>query len=223
MGDKNHIRTLGAYFRPSYEGYRNTIELPDGNNVVPLRSDTIRLVQNGYSFHGTLGQGAPVIPSYTWEDLLLVSGSFFPRKGYAKLQYDYYVPTHQGDLFLKHGLVSRTYLISPLNASILLIPKYYIFYDHVSFHLKCEIERAAEESWEIIENLALYDYEGWNDSRDFVKPVKAISLPPNISKTPDRRLLELEDQIKFLVKGPQTRIPQAYVKEVSSYPHPTEP
>ncbi|GJT97726.1 zinc finger, CCHC-type containing protein [Tanacetum coccineum] len=38
--------------RPSYEGYRNTIELPDGNNVVPLQSDTIRLVQNGCSFHG---------------------------------------------------------------------------------------------------------------------------------------------------------------------------
>ncbi|GKC03581.1 zf-CCHC domain-containing protein [Tanacetum coccineum] len=52
MGDKNHIRTLGAYSRPSHEGYQNTIELPDGNNVVPLRSDIIRLVQNGYSFHG---------------------------------------------------------------------------------------------------------------------------------------------------------------------------
>ncbi|GJW40706.1 hypothetical protein Tco_0066551 [Tanacetum coccineum] len=31
---------------------RNTIELPVGNNAVPLRSDTIRLVQNGCSFHG---------------------------------------------------------------------------------------------------------------------------------------------------------------------------
>ncbi|GKD96274.1 hypothetical protein Tco_1380171 [Tanacetum coccineum] len=30
----------------------NTIDLPVGNNVVPLRSDTIRLVQNGCSFHG---------------------------------------------------------------------------------------------------------------------------------------------------------------------------
>ncbi|GKB29707.1 MAK10-like protein, partial [Tanacetum coccineum] len=98
---------------------------------------------------------------------------------------------------------------------------------------KREIDRAAgdkigdkntEESWEIIENLALYDHEGWNDSRDFVKPVKAISLPQNTSKTPDQRLLELEDQIKFLLKGPQTasprRIPQAYVKAVSSNPHP---
>ncbi|GJX78297.1 zinc finger, CCHC-type containing protein [Tanacetum coccineum] len=30
----------------------NTIELPVGNNMVPLRSDTIRLVQNKCSFHG---------------------------------------------------------------------------------------------------------------------------------------------------------------------------
>ncbi|GJR35632.1 hypothetical protein Tco_1211316 [Tanacetum coccineum] len=42
----------GDYSRPNHGGYQNTIELPDGNNVVPLRSDTIRLVQNGFSFFG---------------------------------------------------------------------------------------------------------------------------------------------------------------------------
>ncbi|GKD04385.1 hypothetical protein Tco_1179359, partial [Tanacetum coccineum] len=42
MGDKNPIRTLADYSKPSHEGYRNTIELPVGNNVVSLRSDTIR-------------------------------------------------------------------------------------------------------------------------------------------------------------------------------------
>ncbi|GKE52629.1 hypothetical protein Tco_1487785, partial [Tanacetum coccineum] len=47
----NPIRTLGDYSRPSHEGYKNTIKLPKGNNVVPLRSDTIRLVQNRCSFH----------------------------------------------------------------------------------------------------------------------------------------------------------------------------
>ncbi|GJY13117.1 hypothetical protein Tco_0382426 [Tanacetum coccineum] len=54
MGDKNPIRTLRDYSKPSLEGYRKqtTIELPKGNNVVPLRSDTIWLVQNGCSFHG---------------------------------------------------------------------------------------------------------------------------------------------------------------------------
>ncbi|GKD83238.1 hypothetical protein Tco_1350077 [Tanacetum coccineum] len=51
MGDANPIRTLGDYSRPSHEGYMITIELLEGNNVVPLRSDTIRLMENGCSFH----------------------------------------------------------------------------------------------------------------------------------------------------------------------------
>ncbi|GKA43597.1 reverse transcriptase domain-containing protein [Tanacetum coccineum] len=33
MGDENPIRTLRDYSKPSQEGYRNTIELPVGNNV----------------------------------------------------------------------------------------------------------------------------------------------------------------------------------------------
>ncbi|GJW20077.1 zinc finger, CCHC-type containing protein [Tanacetum coccineum] len=49
--DANPIHTLGGYSKPGHEGYKNTIELPVGNNVVPLRSDTIRLVQNECSFH----------------------------------------------------------------------------------------------------------------------------------------------------------------------------
>ncbi|GJR58305.1 zinc finger, CCHC-type containing protein [Tanacetum coccineum] len=52
MGDANPIRTLRDYSKLSYEGYRNTIELSVGNNVVPLRSDTIRFVQNECLFHG---------------------------------------------------------------------------------------------------------------------------------------------------------------------------
>ncbi|GJS12323.1 hypothetical protein Tco_0369119 [Tanacetum coccineum] len=33
IGDENPIRTLRDYSKPSHEGYRNTIELPVGNNV----------------------------------------------------------------------------------------------------------------------------------------------------------------------------------------------
>ncbi|GKE27150.1 hypothetical protein Tco_1442534, partial [Tanacetum coccineum] len=110
-----------------------------------------------------------------------------------------------------------------------------IFYDHVSFHLKCEIDRATsgklrdkniDEYWEIIENLTLYDHEGWNDSKDSIKPVKAISVSLNVSNMPDRRLLELEEQINFLLKGAKpvprassTNIPQAYAEAISSNPH----
>nr|GEW89115.1 zinc finger, CCHC-type [Tanacetum cinerariifolium] len=56
MRDENPIRTLGDYSKPSHEGYGDTIELPIGNNVVPLRSDTIQLVQNGCSFYGLLSE-----------------------------------------------------------------------------------------------------------------------------------------------------------------------
>ncbi|GJS88610.1 hypothetical protein Tco_0771246, partial [Tanacetum coccineum] len=84
-----------------------------------------------------------------------------------------------------------------------------------------------DESWEIIENLALYDHEGWNDAKEFVKPVKAISTPQPTSKTPDRILLELGDQIKFLLKGSRptprlssTHVPQAYAEAVYSNPRP---
>ncbi|GKC63351.1 hypothetical protein Tco_1095949 [Tanacetum coccineum] len=52
MGDENPIRTLGDYSKPSHEFYRNTIYLPAGYDVVPLRSDTIQLGQNGFSFYG---------------------------------------------------------------------------------------------------------------------------------------------------------------------------
>ncbi|GKC16991.1 hypothetical protein Tco_1013773 [Tanacetum coccineum] len=111
-----------------------------------------------------------------------------------------------------------------------------IFYDHVSFHLKCEIERASggkvcnnniDESLEIIENLALYDHEGWDETKEFIKPIKCISTPQGISKTPDWRLLELEDQINFQLKGSRptptsssSYTPQAYVNAVhpNSYP-----
>ncbi|GJU78376.1 reverse transcriptase domain-containing protein [Tanacetum coccineum] len=36
MGDENPIRTLGDYSKLSQKGYKNTIELPVGNNAVPL-------------------------------------------------------------------------------------------------------------------------------------------------------------------------------------------
>ncbi|GKB80933.1 hypothetical protein Tco_0947828 [Tanacetum coccineum] len=71
MGDENPIRTLGDYSKPSHEGYRNTIELPKGNNVVPLRFDTIRLGQNRCSFHGLRSED----PNQHLKDFLKLVGS----------------------------------------------------------------------------------------------------------------------------------------------------
>ncbi|GKB97157.1 zinc finger, CCHC-type containing protein, partial [Tanacetum coccineum] len=209
MGDENPIRTLGDYSKPSHEGYRNTTKLSVGNNVVPLRSDTIRLVQNGCSFHG-------LRTAKLCNDILM----FQQHHGESLSE----AWTRFKDLLQKvpHHGIDRWLQIQK-------------FYDHVSFHLKCEIDRAAggklrnkydDESWEIIENLALYDHEGWDDTKEFIKPVKAITAPQGITKTPDRRLLELEDQINFLLKGsrpapPSSSIhnPQAYVNAAYSSSH----
>nr|GEX94701.1 retrotransposon Orf1 [Tanacetum cinerariifolium] len=81
IGDENPIHPLRDYSRKSHEGYQNTIELPDGNNVVPLRSDTIRLVQNGCSFHG--------LRTSTWKDLTTrFLAQFFLSGRTAKLRND---------------------------------------------------------------------------------------------------------------------------------------
>ncbi|GKC36190.1 zinc finger, CCHC-type containing protein [Tanacetum coccineum] len=104
MGDENSIRTLRDYSKPSHEGYRNTIELPVGNNLVPLRSDTIRLVQNGCSFHGLQSEDPnqhlkdflKLVDSLdldgsitTWEDLTTrFLAQFFPPRRTAKLRND---------------------------------------------------------------------------------------------------------------------------------------
>ncbi|GJX66043.1 zinc finger, CCHC-type containing protein [Tanacetum coccineum] len=92
LGDENPIRTLGDYSIPSHEGYQNTIELPDENNMMPLRSDTIWLVQNGCSFHGLRSIS-------TWEDLTThFLASILSTGRTAKLQNDNLMfQQHQGE------------------------------------------------------------------------------------------------------------------------------
>ena len=113
-------------------------------------------------------------------------------------------------LFTKHGLDSRTYSKKVPHHGIDLWFQVQIFYDHVDLSTRRTIDQSAggklrdpsaEESWELIEDLSLYDNESWNDPRDLNKTVKAISLPSNNSSTSDRRIIELEDQVKFLMKS----------------------
>ncbi|GJU86958.1 hypothetical protein Tco_1294504 [Tanacetum coccineum] len=120
MGDKNPIRTLGDYSKPSHEGYRNTIELPTGNNVIQFFYDHVNPITRR-----TIDQSAG-----------------------GKL---------------------------------------------------CDLN--AEESWALLEDLALYDNEGWNNPRDFAKPVKAIALPQDVPSTSYRRLIELENQFQSLMEA----------------------
>ncbi|GJR93255.1 MAK10-like protein [Tanacetum coccineum] len=233
MGDENPICTLGDYSKPSHEGYRNTIELPVGNNVVPLRSDTIRLVQNGCSFHGLRSEDPnqhlkdflklvdsldldgenrertrlrlfqfslrdqasnwlerlPAGSISTWEDLTTrFLAQFFPPGRTAKLRNDIL-------MFQQHHGESLSEAWTRFKDLLQKVP-------HHGIDLWLQLrDLNPEESWEILEDLALYDNESWNDPRDFAKPVKAITLPQDVLSTSGRRLIELENQVQRLMEA----------------------
>ncbi|GKB56390.1 zinc finger, CCHC-type containing protein, partial [Tanacetum coccineum] len=187
MGDENPIHTIGDYSRPSHEGYRNTIGLPEGNNVVPLRFDTIRLVQNGCSFHGLRSEDPnqhlkdflKLVDSLdldgsisTWEDLTIrFLAKFFPPERITKLHNDFLmIQQHHGESLYEAWTRFKDLLQK--------VP-------HHGIDLWLQLrDLNLEESWAILEDLALYDNESWNDPRDFVKPVKAIALPQDVPMVP---------------------------------------
>nr|GFD28038.1 MAK10-like protein [Tanacetum cinerariifolium] len=89
-------------------------------------------------------------------------------------------------------------------------------------------DRNAEESWALLEVLTLYDNESWNDLRDFAKPVKAITLPQDAPSTSDRRLIELENQVKRLMEAHLAPMKPTQVNKITtpcdicSGPHDTQ-
>ncbi|GKC15443.1 zinc finger, CCHC-type containing protein [Tanacetum coccineum] len=198
MGDENHIRTLGDYTKPSHEGYKNTIELLVDNNVVPLRSDTIRLVQNGCSFHELRSEDPnqhlkdflKLVDSLdldgsitTWEDLTTrFLAQFFPPGRTAKLRNDILMfQQHHGKSLSKAWTRFKDSLQKVPHHGIDLWLQVQIFYDHVNPVTRLTIDQSAggklrdlnsKVSCALLEDLALYDNESWNEPRDFAKPVK---------------------------------------------------
>ncbi|GKB70342.1 hypothetical protein Tco_0931754 [Tanacetum coccineum] len=62
-------------------------------------------------------------------------------------------------------------------------------------------DKNAEESWALIEDLALYENESWKDPKDLAKLVKAISLPRDVPNASDHCLVELENQVQRLMEA----------------------
>ncbi|GJZ38647.1 retrotransposon ORF1 [Tanacetum coccineum] len=181
MGDENPIHTLGDYSKPSHKGYRNTIELPVGNNVVPLRSDTIQLMQNGCSFHRLWSED----PNQHLKDFLKLVDSldldgenrertrmrlfqiFFCDQASNWLER---LPA--GSITTWEDLTTRflAQFFPPGRTAKLrndiLMSKF--FYDNVNLVTRRTIDQSAggklrdqngKESWRLLEDLALYDDE----------------------------------------------------------------
>ncbi|GJV27135.1 hypothetical protein Tco_1383583, partial [Tanacetum coccineum] len=142
---------------------RNTIELLEGNNVVPLRSDTIWLVQNECSFHELRSED----PNQHLKDFLKLMDSLDLDGANRERTPSWRISLRSMDSF--QGLTPK--ILSSWHRS--LAPK----------------------------DLTLYDNESWNDPRDFTKLVKAISLPQDVPSTSERCLIELENQVQFLMEA----------------------
>ncbi|GKC66219.1 zinc finger, CCHC-type containing protein [Tanacetum coccineum] len=228
MGDENPIRTLGDYSKPSHEGYRNTIELPDPNqhlkdflklvDSLDLDGDNrertrLRLFQ--FSLRDQASNWLERLPAgsiTTWEDLTTrFLAQLFPPGRTAKLRNDILMfQQHQGESLSEAWTRFKDLLQKVPHHGIDLWLQVQIFYDHVNPVTRRTIDQSAggklrdlnaKESWALLEDLALYDNESWNDPRDFAKPVKEIALPQDVPSTSDRRLIELENQVQHLMEA----------------------
>nr|GEY71421.1 MAK10-like protein [Tanacetum cinerariifolium] len=78
------------------------------------------------------------------------------------------------------------------------------------------VVKSRGESLAFIEDLALYENKSWNDTRDLAKPVKAISLPQDVSSTFYCRLIELENQVQRLMEAHLAPKPSVQVNKIAS-------
>ncbi|GJY55523.1 MAK10-like protein [Tanacetum coccineum] len=200
LGDENPIHALGDYSKPSHEGYRNTIDLPIGNNVDPNQrlKDFLKLVDSldldsenrersclrlfQFSLRDQASNWLERLPAesiITWEDLTTrFLAQFFPPGRTAKLYNDILMfQQHHGESLSESWTRFKDLLQKVLHHGI--------------------------DLWlqALLEDLALYDNESWNDPRDFAKPVKAIALPQDVPSTLDRRLIELENQVQRFMEA----------------------
>nr|GEU67660.1 zinc finger, CCHC-type [Tanacetum cinerariifolium] len=216
MGDENPICTLGDYSKPSYEGYRDTLELLVGNSMVPLQSDTIWLVQNGCSFYELrfedpnqhLKDFLKLVdsldldgdPSPHGRILLLISLlNFFPPGRTTKLCNDILMfQQHHEESLSKAWTRFKDLLQKVPHHGIDLWLKVQIFYDHVNPATRQTIDQSAG------------------------------ALPQDVLSTFDRHLINLENQVQRLMEAHLAPMQPTQVNKVTtscetySGPHDTQ-
>ncbi|GJU93957.1 zinc finger, CCHC-type containing protein [Tanacetum coccineum] len=167
MGDENPIRTLGDYSKPSHEGYKNTIELLEENNVDPNQhlKDFLKLVDSLdldvvsrermrlRLFQFSLRDQAinwlerlPIGSNSTWEDLTTrFLAQFFPMGRTTKLRNDILMfQQHQGESLSEALTHFKDLLQKVPHHCIDLWLQFHILYDHVNLATSRTINQSAD-------------------------------------------------------------------------------
>ena len=205
----------GLHFEDPYQHLRDFLKLTDSVDLNADTRETTRLRLFQFSLRDQASQWLERFPAgsiTTWDDLTsCFLAKYFPPGRTSKLRNDILkFQQHQGETLYEAWTRFKDLLRKLPHHGIELWLQNQMFYYHIHPSVKQAIDQAAggrlldksaEESWELIEDLALYDNESWSDSRDLDKTVRAISLPSNNSSTPDRRITELEGQVEHLMKS----------------------
>nr|GEU68270.1 hypothetical protein [Tanacetum cinerariifolium] len=178
MGDENPIRTLGDYSKPSHEGYRNTIELPVGNNVIPLRSD----------------------PS-GWCKTNAHSTDFGPR-----------IQTNTSRIFL--NLWTHLTLLVKIGKKRACVYFNSLFAIKLAVGLNVFQHDPSPHGRILLPDSLLNSF--YREGPDFTKPVKAITLPQDVSSTSERHLIELETQVQCLMEAHLAPTQPTQVKKITT-------
>nr|GEX72457.1 MAK10-like protein [Tanacetum cinerariifolium] len=117
MGDANPIHTLGDDSKPSHEGYKNTIELLEKNNVDPSPHERILLLVSLLNSFYREG-------SQNFATISLCSNNI------------------KENLSQKHGLISKTYSKNPHHGIDVWL-QFQISYDHVTPSTRRTIDQSA--------------------------------------------------------------------------------
>ncbi|GKA39452.1 MAK10-like protein [Tanacetum coccineum] len=216
---------MGDYSKPSHEGYRNTIELPVGKNVVPLQSDAIQLVQNECSFHGLRFED----PNQHLKDFLKLVDSLDldgENRERTRLRLFQFFFRDQASNWLERLLAGSITTWEDLTTRFLtqFFPPRRTTKLHNDIMIRT-IDQSAEgklcdlnakESWALLEDLALYDNESWNDPRDFTKLVKEIALPQDVPMNKITTSCEIysgSHDTQYCMEDPE----QAFIEYASSH------
>ncbi|GJY56268.1 hypothetical protein Tco_0455383 [Tanacetum coccineum] len=156
MRDENPIHTLGDYSKPSHEVHRNTIELLEGNNVIPL---TLMMLQE-------------ILLAWVYSTILFMTKLSIGLIIYQQDSSPLGRISLPGESLSDAWTRFKDLLQKVPHHGIDLWFQVQIFYDCIDQTLKRTIDYAAEgrlrkmsaeKAWATIEELARYEDEGWND------------------------------------------------------------
>ena len=193
---------------------KDFLKIVDSIDLSADTRETTRLRLFQFSLRDQASQWIERLPTgsiTSWDDLTTrFLAQFFPPERTAKLRNDILMFEQRQGETLYQAWARVNYLLQRVpHHGINLWLLVQIFYDHVDYHSKRTIDQAAggnlrdknaNESWEIIEELARYSDEVWEVDQAVESACEALSSPNNTTQITEKGLCELEKRVGYLLE-----------------------